>query len=45
MRNIKQRLSLIRSFIARNEANRKWLNEQYESFEMELKRQRLNNIM
>ena len=44
MANIKTRLSLIRSFIARNPKNRKWLTQQYEPYSEELRRQKLNNI-
>lgn len=44
MRNVKQRLSLIKSFIARNPKNRKWLTQQYEPYSEELRRQKLNNI-
>ena len=44
MANIKTRLSLIRSFIARNPKNREWLTQQYEPYSEELRRQKLNNI-
>ena len=43
-KNIKTRLSLIKSFIARTPEGQKYLNEQYESLIDEKRRERLNNI-
>ena len=44
MRQVRTKISLIKSFICRNKVGKKYLAEQYESYEEELKRQRLNNI-
>ena len=42
--NKKTRLSLIKSFIARNPKGKKYLTEQYESYQSELSRQRAENL-
>lgn len=44
MRNKELRISMIKSFIARTPDNRKWLTEQYETFNTELKRQQKLNL-
>ena len=43
-RKIKQRISSLKSFICRDEAGQKRLNREYENYQSELNRQRLQNI-
>jgi len=42
--NIKTRISLIKSFIARSKEGQERLNQNYENYQSELNRQRLENI-
>jgi len=44
MRQVRTKISLIKTFICRNPKGKKYLTEQYESLEDELKRVRLNNL-
>ena len=45
MKNLKTRLSLIRSFIARTPKGKTWLSQQYEPYSEEIKRTNRNNII
>jgi len=45
MKNLKTRLSLIRSFIARNPKNKAWLSQQYETYNQECQRVNKNNLI
>jgi len=44
MKNVKMRISLLRSLTCRNKENRVWLNQQLESYADEIKRTQKNNI-
>ena len=44
MRQVRTKISLIKSFICRNKVGKKYLTEQYESYQSELSRQRAENL-